>query len=125
VAAEEAKFADTHLKWGLRPSWGMSQRLARMVGISRARYLSYTARTFSGEEAAAWGLAALAVPLAALDAAVDELAQAIAANSASAAAAYKNLYAASLDRGLADGLAYEATTRYPITDTEERVASFR
>src|SRR4051794_35510728 len=103
----------------------MSQRLGRLVGVSRARELSYTARNFTGAEAAAWGLAVRSVPLAELDTAVAELAGAIAANSAAALAAYKDLYARSLDDGLRDGLAYEAGTRYPITDTEERVGSFR
>ena len=125
VTAEEARLGDTHAKWGLRPTWGMSQRLVRSVGISRARHLSYTGRTFSGGEAAAWGLAVRCVPLAELDAAVAELADAIVANSPGSIAAYKDLYREALERDLSDGLAYEATTVYPIADTEERVASFR
>ena len=60
-----------------------------------------------------------------LDAAVTELAGAIAANSAGSLAAYKDLYAASEQMGVADGLAYEAATVYPIDDTDERLASFR
>ena len=43
VVAEEAKLGDTHAKWGLRPTWGMSARLMRAVGPVRARELSYTA----------------------------------------------------------------------------------
>jgi len=125
VVAEEAKLADTHAKFGLRPSWGMSQRLIRMVGVARARELSYTARTFTGAEAAAWGLAARAVPLAELDDAVAELAATLMGNSAGALAAAKDLYRVALDSGLADGLAYEAATAYDIDDTEARVASFR
>jgi enoyl-CoA hydratase/carnithine racemase len=125
VAAEEAVFGDTHARFGLRPTWGMSQRLVRAVGITRARALSYTARTFTGAEAAAWGLAVEAVPRAELDDAVTRWADAIAANSPGALAAYKQLYARALDAGLADGLAYEAATAFAITDTEERVASFR
>jgi enoyl-CoA hydratase len=125
VAADEARFGDTHTKWGLRPSWGMSQRLGRLVGIARARELSYTACTFTGVDAAAWGLAVRSVPLAELDAAVADLAASIVPNSAAALAAYKDLYRRSLDTGLAEGLAYEAATRYPIDDTEERVGSFR
>jgi enoyl-CoA hydratase len=125
VAADEARFGDTHVKFGLRPSWGMSQRLGRLVGVSRARELSYTARTFSGVEAAAWGLAVRSVPLAELASTVGELAATIAANSGEALAAYKDLYSRSLDDGLRDGLAYEAATRYPISDTEDRVRSFR
>jgi len=51
VAADTAKFGDTHAKFGLRPTWGMSQRLVAAVGIVRARELSYTARQFTGAEA--------------------------------------------------------------------------
>lgn len=125
VVAEEAKLGDTHVKWGLRPTWGMSQRLIRLVGPARARDLSFTARTFTGADAAAWGLAAHSAPRDGLDVAVEALAAEILGNSAAALAAYKDLYRAALDRGLADGLSYEATTRYAIHDSEERVAGFR
>jgi len=125
VAALRARFGDTHAKFGLRPTWGMSQRLVRAVGITRARELSYTARTFTGAEAAQWGLVVDAVPADELDAYVDALAATIAENSAGSLAAYKDLYGAALNRGLADGLAYEAATEYDIPDTESRIAGFR
>jgi enoyl-CoA hydratase len=125
VAAAEAKLGDTHAKWGLRPTWGMSQRLVRAVGITRARELSLTARTFTGTEAAAWGLATCAVPLVELDAAVDELARAVTAGSPGSVAAYKDLFLRSLDEGLAAGLDYEASTIFDIADTEERISGFR
>jgi len=35
IAAEEAVLGDTHAKWGLRPTWGMSQRLPWLVGAAR------------------------------------------------------------------------------------------
>jgi enoyl-CoA hydratase len=41
---------------------GMSQRLPWLVGPARARYLSYAAATFTGRQAAEWGLAALPWP---------------------------------------------------------------
>ena len=125
VAADEARFGDTHAKFGLRPTWGMSQRLIRLVGVARARELSYTARTFGGSDAAAWGLAVRSVPRAELDAAVDELVGTLLANSQGSLAAYKDLYRAALDSDLVAGLAYEAEATYPITDTDERVADFR
>jgi enoyl-CoA hydratase/carnithine racemase len=124
VVADEAKLGDTHAKWGLRPTWGMSQRLIRAVGVARARDLSFTARTFSGQEAAAWGLAVSSVPLADLDAAVADLAASIVENSAGSIAAYKDLYRRALDVGLEDGLTYEFTTSYPIADAQERIAGF-
>jgi enoyl-CoA hydratase len=125
VVAEEARLGDTHAKWGLRPTWGMSQRLPRMVGIARARELSYTARTFTGCEAAQWGLATRAVPLDQLDTAVGELARGLLANSTGSLAAYKDLYRSGLDLGQAEGLEYEASARFVINDTTERLASFR
>ncbi len=125
VVVADAKFADTHAKFGLRPTWGMSQRLPRLVGVARARELSYTARTFTGTEAAEWGIALRAVAAAELDAAVDELVAVLLANSAGALAAAKDLARAALDHSLADGLRYEAAAVYRIDDTEARVAGFR
>lgn len=125
VTAEEAKLGDTHAKFGLRPTWGMSQRLPAAVGRAKARELSMTARMFSGAEAAEMGMACRSVPAAELDGVVAELATAIAANSAGSLAAYKDLYAASEQLGVTEGLAYEAATVYPIDDTDERLASFR
>lgn len=125
VSAEEARFGDTHAKFGLRPTWGMSQRLIRLVGVSRARELSYTARAFTGVEAASWGLAVRSAPAAELDAVTDDLVAAILQNSDGSLAAYKDLFAAALDNDLAGGLNYESSAIYPIEDTEERIAGFR
>ena len=125
VVAEQAKLGDTHAKFGLRPTWGMSQRLPWLVGPARARWLSYTASTFTGAQAAAWGLAALAVPREELDAAVDDLVRAVTANSTGSLRAYKHLYRAAERLPLPEGLAYESATQYPITDTDERIAGFR
>ncbi len=125
VAADTAKLGDTHAKFGLRPTWGMSQRLVAAVGITRARQLSYTAATFTGRQAAEWGLVQRAVPAEELDDAIDELVGQLLANSSGSLAAYKDLYRVALDRGLADGLAYESATEYPIDDTEQRLAGFR
>jgi enoyl-CoA hydratase/carnithine racemase len=125
VTAEEAVLGDTHAKWGLRPTWGMIRRLPRAVGFNRARELSFTGRTFTGSEAAQWGLAVRAVPLSQLDDAVGALGEEIAANSAGSVAAYKDLYRHWLEDDSKDDLDHEAATVYRIDDTEERIASFR
>ena len=125
IAAAEAKFGDTHAKFGLRPTWGMSQRLPRLVGMAAARELSYTARNFTGTEAAALGMVARAVPLDTLDAEITALTDSLLANSAGSLRAYKDLYSEAMERPLADGLAYEASTEYPIADTATRLADFR
>lgn len=123
IAAEEAKFGDTHAMIGLRPTWGMTQRLGRKVGMMRAKELSFTARTITGVEAAQYGLVMEAVPLADLDAHVAKLAAAMAKNSPGSIAAYKDLYGKSENLGLTDGLEYEAETTYRIDDVKERMAA--
>jgi enoyl-CoA hydratase/carnithine racemase len=125
VAADEAVLADTHAKFGLRPSWGMSQRLPNAIGPARAALLSYSGRRFTGREACEWGLAALAVPRADLDETVAQLADEIAANSSGSLAAYKDLFRAYERLGVERGVAYEASTGYEIPDTDERLQEFR
>jgi enoyl-CoA hydratase/carnithine racemase len=123
-AAQEAKFGDTHAKWGLRPTWGMSQRLPRAVGFRKARELSFTARTFTGTEAADMGMANEAVPAAELDLVVAKVAATIVPNSREAIAAYKDLYRAAANNSLIDGINYEQSTKYEINDTNNRLAEF-
>ena len=123
----DTKFGDTHAKFGLRPTWGMSQTLAQAVGVRRAKELSYTARTVLGPEAASLGLANESVKdKDALDALVDERASAIAANSRPAVAAMKRLYALAQEgRDIEEGLQAELALEFPdITDTSERLAGF-
>jgi enoyl-CoA hydratase/carnithine racemase len=121
------KFGDTHAKFGLRPTWGMSQTLAQAVGIRRAKELSFTARLFLGSEALELGMVcAAAADKTELDDLVAQRAAEIVANSPSAIAAIKDLYDIS-QRGLAVGeaLAAELANDYPeITDTSQRLAGF-
>jgi enoyl-CoA hydratase len=125
VVADEAKLGDTHAKFGLRPTWGLSQRLPALVGLARARELSYTARMFSGVEAAAWGLAARSAPRDRLDEAVAQLIEEMSANSSESFAAYTDLYNAAERLGVEEGLDYEATHDYPFSDTAQRLDGFR
>jgi enoyl-CoA hydratase len=56
LASEHAKFADTHARVGIMPGWGLSQRLPRLIGISRAKELSLTGNYLDAETAERWGL---------------------------------------------------------------------
>lgn len=127
LTTEDTKFGDTHAKWGLRPSWGMSQNLARAVGVRRARELSFTAATFSGRDAVRWGLANAAFrDKDALDAETATRAEAIAAGSRAAIGAYKDLYRLHEENPpLEDALDEEVRREYPaITDTATRLKGF-
>ena len=56
IASTNARFADTHGRVGIIPGWGLSQKLARAVGISRAKELSLTGNFIDAKTACEWGL---------------------------------------------------------------------
>ena len=125
VATQSAKFSDTHGKWGLSPTWGMSQRLPRRVGLLRAKEMMFSGRVVSGAEAVDLGLANSCV---ADDALMDEsvaMAKRFLENSWFTLRADKMLINGGLDNTLADGLKWERENspgRGP--DMEERLANF-
>lgn len=122
--ANEAKFGDTHAKWGLRPTWGMSARLPHAVGIRKAKEISFTADTFTGEQAVEWGLANRSVPLEELDDSVKELTDKLLVNSPGSLAAYKLLYNTGGTRSEVDALTYEDELEFDIPDSAVRLAQF-
>jgi enoyl-CoA hydratase len=56
IASEYARFADTHARVGILPGWGLSQKLPRLIGLSRAREMSFTGAPVSANQAYEWGL---------------------------------------------------------------------
>ena len=124
IAAESAKFADTHGKWGMSPTWGMSQRLPRRIGLLAAKEMMFSARVVSGTEAVELGLANRCVPDAELMSAALEMAKSFIANSWFTLRKDKELINGGLDRNLADGLAWERQTGGPGPDMAERIKSF-
>lgn len=73
VAAEDARIGDRHVEYGLVPAGGGSVRLPRAIPALHARYLLLTGETISGTEAAARGLATIAVAPAQLDAELERI----------------------------------------------------
>ena len=125
VVADKARIGDTHAKWGLRPTWGLSQRLPQRIGIAKARELSFTARTLNGQAAFDLGLANAVAPLDELDQHISGLIAEMRGNSAESFVAYKDLYRIAENDGLVAGLRYEADTDYSFSDTDDRLAEFR
>ena len=56
LASSTARFADTHGRVGIMPGWGLSQKLSRLIGIARAKELSFTGNFLDAATANAWGL---------------------------------------------------------------------
>lgn len=125
IAAESAKFGDTHAKWALTPIWGMSQRLPRRVGIATAKRLMFTAEMFGAAEAQRIGLAELVVPDAEFDAAIDRIARQILANSPFSHAANKRLLEATDARDMDSGLQWEILNNEGVgPDMQARIGAF-
>jgi enoyl-CoA hydratase len=97
IASENARFADTHARVGVMPGWGLSQRLSRRIGISRAKELSLTGNFLDAETACAWGLVNRVVPAEQLIDAAKALARDIATADPGMVQAYKAL----IDEGFA------------------------
>ncbi|BBX51626.1 enoyl-CoA hydratase [Mycolicibacterium poriferae] len=62
IASDQARFADTHARVGLLPTWGLSVRLPQKVGIGMARRMSMTGDYLSADEALRTGLVTQVVP---------------------------------------------------------------
>lgn len=125
VAADNARFGDTHAKWALTPIWGMSQRLPRRVGVATAKRLMFTAAMFDAAEAVRIGLAEYAVPLERFDAEIEALARSIIANSSFSHAANKRLLEATDARPMDAGLQWEVLECEGFgPDMQQRIAAF-
>jgi enoyl-CoA hydratase len=104
-ASERAKFGQPEVKLGVIPGFGGTQRLARRVGVAKAKELCMTGDTIDAAEALRIGLADAVWPHAELLAKVRELAGRICANAPLAVADVKRLIhegqSAPLDHALA------------------------
>jgi enoyl-CoA hydratase len=81
IASEQARFADTHARVGLLPTWGLSVRLPQKVGVGMARRMSLTGDYLSAEEALRTGLVTEVVPHDELLAAARRMAASIVGNN--------------------------------------------
>ena len=97
LGSQNARFADTHARVGILPGWGLSQKLSRLVGISRAKEISLSGNFVDARTAEAWGLINRIVPADKLVETALKLARDIASAPVSTTQAYKRL----IDEGFA------------------------
>jgi len=107
IGSPAARFADTHARVGILPGWGLSQKLSRLLGISRAKEISLSGNYVDAETACAWGLINRVVPGDDLIAAALKLARDIASAPAAATQAYKQLIDEGAGMSFADAMAHE------------------
>ncbi len=104
IASEQAKFADTHARVGLLPTWGLSVRLPQKVGVGLARRMSLTGDYLSATDALRAGLVTEVVPHDELLPAARKIAASIVANNQAAVrallASYHRIDQSQTDQGL-------------------------
>ncbi|MCG5433806.1 enoyl-CoA hydratase [Mycobacterium sp. MYCO198283] len=120
IASEQARFADTHARVGLLPTWGLSVRLPQKVGVGLARRMSLTGDYLSAADALRAGLVTEVVPHDQLLPRAREVAAAIVGNNQAAVrallASYHRIDAAQTDAGL--WIEAQSAREYGATGTD-------
>jgi enoyl-CoA hydratase len=108
IAGENAKFADTHARIGIVPGWGLSQKLPRIIGIGRAKELSFTGNFLDAKQAEQWGLVNCVVKNKHLVSTCLKLAEDIASCEPTTLKTYKSIIDQGYETTLFDGIRIEA-----------------
>ena len=119
IASRNARFADTHIRVGVMPGWGLSQKLSRLIGINRARELSLTGNFLDAETACDWGLVNRVVAPEDLLA----VARALAADMASADPVMVLAYKALINQGYAQDFAGGLALEQDVSTRANRMVS--
>ena len=104
LVSEDARIADNHIKFGMIPGGGSTQRLARLVGRQQALGLLLSGDRISGADAVRLGLAYRSFPQPEFDDGVRRFAADLAARRREAVTSIKRLVYAGLEVALSAGL---------------------
>jgi enoyl-CoA hydratase len=119
-AARGARFALSEVRLGIMPGGGGTQNLPRAVGERRAKELILTAKAFTAEEGAAWGLINRVCEPASLLKEALETANAIAENAPLSVRQAKKSIHYGLQTDLLTGYRLEIEAYNRLVDTEDR-----
>ncbi len=107
-ASTNARFGQSEAKLGLVTGWGGCYRLARRVGVARAKELCYTGRMFDGAEAMRLGVAAWHGSAESLEQHLSEFIAAVGENSRTAVREMKRILNTCATTSLGENAAIEA-----------------
>jgi len=127
IAADNARFSQPEVNLGVIPGFGGTQRLARRVGLGRARELIYTGDMIPAEEALRIGLVNRVVPRAELVSSARELAHKIATKAPLAVSAAKRAMLRGYDQDLISANALEIVEfagLFGSSDQKEGMSAF-
>ncbi|MHB9858924.1 enoyl-CoA hydratase/isomerase family protein [Streptomyces sp. YIM S03343] len=125
IAADNAKLGQPEILLGLIPGAGGTQRLARLVGPSRAKDLIFTGRMVKADEALSLGLVDRIVPAADVYTEAHAWAAKLAQGPALALRAAKEAVDTGLETDIDTGLAVERNWFAGLFATEDRERGMR
>lgn len=124
-AANTARFALTEVSIGIMPGGGGTQNLPRAVGERRAKEIILTAKPFSAQQAADWGLVNRVCEPAELMPAALETARAIAGNAPLSIRQAKKSIHFGLQMELKTAYRFEVEAYNHLVETEDRYEGIR
>jgi len=124
-AANTARFALTEVSIGIMPGGGGTQNLPRAVGERRAKEIILTAKPFSAQQAADWGLVNRVCEPADLMPAALETARAIAGNAPLSVRQAKKSIHFGLQMELKTAYRFEVEAYNHLVETEDRYEGIR
>ncbi len=120
IASENAIFGQPEVGLGITPGFGGTQRLARIVGMSKAKELIFTANNIKADEALAIGLVSKVVPKGEVVDAAIEMAKAITKNAQIAVRQSKSAINAGMQTDIHTGVMIEAEAFGACFATEDQ-----
>lgn len=120
IASENAKFGQPEINLGAIPGAGGTQRLSRLIGMTKAKELIYTGNAIDANTAFTMGLVNKVVPPESLMAEAKELARKLSSKSSIALALAKKTITSGANMNLPSGLDLEAECFALIFATEDQ-----
>ncbi len=121
IASEKARFGQPEVGLGITPGFGGTQRLPRLVGLSKAMELILTGKAVTAAEAERIGLVSAVYPPDELMDRAMELAKAICANAPIAVVEAKRCIRQGMQTDLSTGLAFESEAFGVTCGTKDKV----
>lgn len=107
LTSDGARISDNHIKFGMIPGGGSTQRLPRLIGRQQALGILLSGDRLSGADAVRCGLAYRCFPEEEFDDQITHFVSAVAGRDRSALVTIKSLVASGLSTSLSDGLDQE------------------
>jgi enoyl-CoA hydratase len=125
IATEKARFGQPEINLGVIPGFGGTQRLARRIGLPRARELIYSGDTIDAETALRYGLVNKVVPLADLMTEAKALAQKLASKPPIAIRQAKAAINAGIDMDIDNACRFENEAFALTFATEDKIEGMK